>query len=113
LLAVAALAGGVAGASAADARPHGHDRHGGDYGRYDRRRDDNSGAAIAAGVVGLALGAALASGSSRGGYYDQGYYVREDYGPRYYAPRPVYRQTCRTTRYWDRYYGYVDRTRCW
>jgi Ni/Co efflux regulator RcnB len=124
-LAVATFAGGVAAASAADARPrHGHPHYDSRYydGRhYDRRhyrdRDDDDGAAIAAGIVGLALGAALASGANGGvrydnrGYYDQGYYAPPQ---RYYAPRSRYDRTCRTTRYFDRYYGrYVERTRCW
>jgi hypothetical protein len=109
LLSLAALVCGLGAAGAADARPHRHHHHPG----YERRRHDNdAGAAVAAGIVGLALGAALTSGSNRDRYYDRGYYVREGYGPRYHEPRRVYRQTCRTTRYWDGY-GYIDRTRCW
>ncbi|MFN3524011.1 MAG: hypothetical protein ACK4YQ_17325 [Phenylobacterium sp.] len=131
-LAAVTVAGGVAAASEAEARPP-HQRHydGRHYdGRHDgryyhhRRDDDDDGAAIAAGVVGLALGAALASGwNDNGRSYDRGYHRQPGYGygrgysgysgySGYYAPRP-YNRTCRTTRYWDPYYGHVQRTRCW
>jgi len=61
--------------------------------RYDRGRGggDVAAGAIIGGVLGLGLGAAIASGNRGGrGYYDDGYY----YGPRprvrsyYYAPPP-------------------------
>lgn len=127
-LAAVTVAGGVAAASQAEARPP-HQRHY-DSRHYDgryyhhRRDDDDDGAAIAAGVVGLALGAALASGwNDNGRSYDRGYHRQPGYGygrgysgysgySGYYAPRP-YNRTCRTTRYWDPYYGHVQRTRCW
>ena len=51
------------------------------YDRYDRHRGGDAGAAIAAGIVGLAIGAALSSGS-HGRYYNDGYYnsrYRGDY----------------------------------
>jgi hypothetical protein len=103
-------------ATAAEARPRHH---------YHRDRD-NDGAAIAAGIAGLAIGAALASGSrDRSSYYDRGYYDRPYYGgyydrryyspPRYsyYGPRRDYRH-CRTVSRWDPYYGgYTRSTRCW
>jgi len=69
---------------------------------------DEAGAAVAGGIIGLALGAAIASGS-RDRYYDDGYYYRhrprtrvyvyESY-PRYYGgyDRPYYR-------HYPRYYG--------
>lgn len=92
-------------ASAQDRRDHRGDRH------------DSSGAALAAGLTGLAVGAAIANGG-RGDYRD-GYY----YGPpryayqHYYGPRYSgygYRSHCRTTEVWDPYVGgYVERTRCW
>lgn len=53
---------------------------------------DEAGAAVAGGIIGLALGAAIASGS-RDRYYDDGYYYRDrprtrvyvyDSYPRYY-----------------------------
>jgi hypothetical protein len=92
--------------------------------RYHRHRD-NDGAALAAGIAGLAIGAALASNSNRGygrsyGYYDaqRGYYGRSYYdGPGYYRSygygyvRP---RSCRTTSYYDDWDGrYMERTRCW
>jgi len=118
LVAAATFAGGVASAGQAFARPPPHGYHGYDGRHYDSRRyrhrddDDDDGAAIAAGIVGLALGAALASGSNSGRSYDRGYYAPP---PRYYAPSRSYSytRTCRTTRYWDPYYGHVERTRCW
>lgn len=102
----------------------------GDRRRYHRDRD-NDGAAIAAGIAGLAIGAALASGGrDRGYYYDRGYYSRPYhggyydrgyYGPRvrygYYDPPRRYRhyrRDCRTVTRWDPYYGgYVRIRRCW
>lgn len=92
---------------AASAEPYGHWRGGGGwnheyrggYGRgYDR--DDNAGAAIVAGVAGLALGAALADRGDYGYAPDYGY----GYAPAYYgyAPRCAWRyQPYRT------YYGGV------
>ncbi|MBC2666158.1 hypothetical protein H7F51_11580 [Novosphingobium flavum] len=73
-----------------------------------RRGGDTTGAAIAGGIVGLALGAAIASGS-RDRYYDDGYYYARPY-PRqrsYYVYReypryvPVYPH--REYRGYDRY----------
>src|ERR1700741_1362180 len=61
------------------------------------RGDDDTGVAIAAGVVGLAIGAALASSSGdryyRGGYYDRDYRYRDRYDDDYYYDRgyPGYR----------------------
>ena len=122
-------------ATAADARDHrvysGQRYYGGRYAQpyyggryYYRDRNDDDGAAIAAGIVGLALGAALASSSNNryydngyynGGYYNRGYSGYYDggyYGPGYgYYARP---RSCRTTSYWDPYYGgYVRRQSCW
>lgn len=121
LAAITAAVGVLGAGASANARDY-YDR----YGRYHRDRDNDD--ALAAGIVGLALGAALASGSSgrgyysdryygRGyygrGYYDGGYYGRSYYGtPRYYG-RSYYRE-CRTDRYWDPYYGrYIRERRCW
>ena len=115
--AMAAIAlGGAVCATAAPAQAE-HYR-GYDGGGYYHRDRDNGGAALAAGVVGLALGAAIAS-SNHGysgrsyydrGYYDRGYYDRGYYDRGYYAPSygydyPAYR-TCETTRWvWDPYIG--------
>jgi len=104
-MAAITLGGAVcATAAPAEARPHGGGYyHGGYYGGHDRH--NNAGAAVAAGVVGLALGAALASNSH--GYYDRGYYDRGYYAPGYYGYGGYsgYR-TCESTRWvWDPYIG--------
>ncbi|MFL5298458.1 MAG: hypothetical protein ACJ798_18935 [Phenylobacterium sp.] len=77
----------------------GHSYYGGGYGYH---HHDNAGPAIAAGVIGLALGAALASNSHSYAYdrpyYRSGYY---DYG--YERPYRV----CESTRWvWDPYVGH-------
>jgi hypothetical protein len=114
---VAALAM-VAGATAASAQPY----RGGYYGGRGHHGND-AGVAIAGGIVGLALGAAIAGNNS--GHYRTGY----DYGyapppppPRYYGgygygPRGGYGyergRDCYTTRDYDRYSGSVyERTVC-
>jgi hypothetical protein len=110
-LAAVTFAGAVAATAApAQARDHGGGYYGGGYyqgGGY-HRHGDNTGTAVAAGVVGLALGAALASSGNHGGYYARpaayGYYD----GPRYgYYDEPRYRyRTCESTeRVWDPYIG--------
>lgn len=87
---------------------------------YRHYRHDDTGAAIAGGVVGLALGAAIASGADRDrdywyserGYrpdYDSYYYRGHGYYPTngYYASRYDdydYRR-CWTENRWDPYYG--------
>ncbi len=80
---------------------------------------------MAAGIAGLAVGAAIASGA-RGdydadhgyyrGYYRDGYY----YGPQAYAGNYYYGRgydgprRCRTRTVWDPYVdAYIERTRCW
>jgi hypothetical protein len=57
---------------------------------YGNRGDDRAVAAIAGGVVGLALGAAIAS-SNRDRYYDDGYYYGRPRGGYYYRDHPRYR----------------------
>jgi hypothetical protein len=104
--AMAALTlGGAIAATATPAGAHDWDRgyHGGGYyggGRHDR---NNDGAAVAAGVVGLALGAALASGGHGYGYAYAPPYRSVYYAPDYYGP-PAYR-VCESERWvWDPYY---------
>lgn len=107
------------GAMARDYRYYRHHRH-----------HDNDGAYLAAGIAGLAIGAALASNSGRrdydyyGGrrYYRESYYGGGYYRP-YYGNRGYYRpyaydyggyQRCRTTTRWDPWEdAYIRRTRCW
>lgn len=120
--ALAALTFTGALATAAEA----HDR------RYRHRHDNDDGAAIAAGIAGLAIGAALASNGRDRGYYNDRYYDRGYYGRgyyyddrryyrdrRYYSPPrySYYRHRgprCDTVRRWDPYYGgYVRIRRCW
>lgn len=93
--------------------------------RYRYYHRDRGGAAVAAGIAGLAIGAALASNSNRYDrdrwYSDRGY--RYDYDDYYYRSRgyyPVdgyyayrYRDyaQCRTERRYDPYYGRRVRVR--
>lgn len=101
-MAAITLGGAVcATAAPAEARPYDHHYYGG--GRHYGRNND--GAAVAAGVVGLALGAALASSnhSYNHGYYDRSYGY---YGAPVYAYGTDYYRTCETTRWvWDPYIG--------
>src|SRR6476469_9324925 len=53
------------------------------YRRY-RHHDDDAAWAIGAGIVGLGIGAAIASGNH--GYYNRGYYNDPYYGGYGYAP---------------------------
>ena len=79
---------------------------------------DNGGAALAAGIAGLAVGATLAS--SNHGYYDRGYYDNGYYGGGYYAPAPAYYagptaysyyRHCRVQWRWDARWGRYERVR--
>ena len=88
--------------------------------RYRHYRHHNSGAVITAGIIGLGVGAAIAS-SSRGRYYDPYYdryygrpYYYDDgyYGRPYYRGyRNRYRHHCVTRRVWDPYWGRTVRVR--
>ena len=86
VLTVALLATTVGAAATAEAR----DRYG------HRGGGDDAAIAIGAGVVGLAIGAALASDNRRGYYRDR------HYRGRYYYPRSRYR----TSYYYQSYPGY-------
>ena len=106
-LAALTLAGAI-GAGSASAQDHRDWHRGHDH--------DNSGAAVAAGIAGLAVGAALASGDQgrydgyRGGYYygSPEYAYRYYYGDGYSGAR-----RCHTRNVWDPYArAYIQRTRC-
>ncbi|THD37306.1 MAG: hypothetical protein E7773_04565 [Sphingomonas sp.] len=81
-------------------------------GRYHR---NNDGAAIVAGVAGLAIGAALASSANRDRYYrDDYYYNNYNTYPRYNYYNNDYRynyRACRIERRYDPYYGRSVRVR--
>ena len=96
------------------------------YRRWHHRGGDGTGAAIAGGIVGLALGAAIASSnndrydrdryySSRGyrADYDDYYYRERGYYPTdgYYAYRYRDYNSCRVERRYDPYYGRSVRVR--
>ncbi|MBO9543669.1 hypothetical protein [Caulobacter sp.] len=109
----AALSLVVATTASADPRYRHHRGHG----------NDTAAVAVAAGIVGLAVGAAISDGNRGDRYYDDRYYGRRAYAPppppRYgygygYAPRPYYGdRECWTTRDYDRYEGvYRERTVC-
>lgn len=93
-IAAVTLIGGLAAAADASAQ---------------RRYRDNDNDAAAAAIAGFALGAAL-SGNGRVvvGSPDYGYRHRP-YG---YYPRPYYGRRCWTERFWDPYYGRVERRVC-
>ena len=85
------------------------------YRRY-RHHGDDAAWAVGAGILGLGIGAAIAS-SNRGyygrGYYDRGYYGDPYYGGYYGDPYGYgygYRH-CVTRRSWDPYYGRWVRVR--
>ena len=78
--------------------------------RYDRHRGGNDAAiAIAAGIAGLAIGAAISSDGRRDRYYDGQYYDGGYDGGRYYNAYPRY-NTYRYDNY-DRYDRYDRRYR--
>ena len=77
---VALLATGSIAASAAPVSAHDEQGYGGSYGYH---HDNSTGAAIAGGLIGLAIGAALSSsrhGDYRSGSYGNGYYRSYGYG---------------------------------
>ncbi|MEO8812466.1 MAG: hypothetical protein ABI376_06105 [Caulobacteraceae bacterium] len=54
-------------------------------GGYGYHHDNDTGAAIAGGLVGLALGAVIAGNHNQPRYYNQGYYGSSSYGSGYYG----------------------------
>ena len=111
-MAAITFGGAVAAAAVpAQARPYNYRYYGGDYRHH---RDNDAGVAVAAGIVGLALGAALASSNNghsyaRGGYaYDNGYYSRGHYPYGYYSRGYERRyRVCETERWvYDPYIGH-------
>ncbi len=107
--AIAPAAGALAQDNRQYDRSHDGDRRDGDRRDHDRR--DNNGAAVAAGIAGLAVGAALAN---RGEYRDGYYYGQPQYAyDYYYGQNYSGRRHCHTYRYWDHdSRGYGQRTRC-
>jgi hypothetical protein len=101
VLGLAAVSTLAVTATPADAQRYRHYRHG-----------DRTGLAIGAGLVGLGIGAAIAS--SNRGYYDRGYYGDPYdsgyYGDPYYGNGYGYRH-CVSRRQWDPYYGRWVRVR--
>lgn len=75
VMSLAIVAAVPIGAAPAEARDH--------YRYYSRHHDDDAALAVSAGLVGLAIGAAIASDRSRYYYDDGDYYYRD----RYYRPR--------------------------
>jgi hypothetical protein len=117
-LAIALGATALATTAPADAQRYGGGYRGGYHGGYHRGGIGAGGAAVLGGLVGLGVGAAIAS-NNRPYYYDRGYGY---YGPRsgyanggyynggysnggYYAPR------CWNSWRWDPYWGRNVRVR--
>ena len=106
LLMKAGLATAMAATTLTVAAPADAQRYRG-YRHHDRGGDVAAGALIG-GVIGLGLGAAIASDRGpyyRGGY-GGGYYGPNYYGPRYYAPPVVYRPRYYRPRAYYRGYPY-------
>lgn len=106
-LSAVAVGAMVAATTPAEARPYGRGYYGGHGGyshHYRGYRGDRAGLAIGAGILGLAVGSALAS-RDRGGYYGGGYGYSYAPPPRYYAPGPYYSDygRCWWDREWDGY----------
>lgn len=91
------------------AAPADAQRWGGGWGggRHWHRGGDATGAAIVGGILGLGVGAAIAS-SNRPAYYDRGYYYAPPPPPPAYyydEPRPYYPR-CWTSYRFDPYWGH-------
>jgi hypothetical protein len=100
-LATALVATSLATAAPAEARGH--------YYRHYRGGGDDAAIAIGAGIIGLALGAAIASNHDDDYYYPDGYNGYYDYpapyGYYYYNSYPRYRVYRYPDRYYRGYYG--------
>jgi len=100
-------------AAPAEAQRWGRGWGGGYGGYYHRDRGDAAAGALIGGIVGLGIGAAIAS-SNQPRYVDRGYYYNRGYDP-YYAPPPPppvyqyeyrsYAPRCWTDWRWDPYWG--------
>ena len=106
-LGVALAATALTAAAPADAQRWGRGGYGRGYGGgwHGHRGGGNAaGAAVLGGILGLGVGAAIASSNNRNRYYDRGYY-----NGGYYAQPPVayYSPPVRT------YYREDYRPRCW
>ena len=110
MLGVAMTASTLAVAAPAEAQRYDgrggyHDGYRGGY-----RGGDRTGLAIGAGILGLAVGAAIASNNNNR-YYDRGYrgeyYEGPVYRDTYYYDAPRYRdyRSCWSERVWDEYRG--------
>lgn len=117
-LGVALAATALTAAAPADAQ-----RYRGGYRHYNRGGGDVAAGAILGGIVGLGVGAAIAS-NNRGRYYDRGYYYDAppprprayyyDRGPGYGYGDGYdydYRPSCWNQWRWDPYYGRNVRVR--
>jgi len=94
--------GATALASAAPAQAQRYDRY-----RSHHRGGDATGAVIVGGILGLGIGAAIASSSNRDRSYDDRYAYRGDVYERY--PQPNYYQDYRSDPYAYRAYDGYDR----
>jgi hypothetical protein len=96
--------GGAVATAAIPAAAEAREWRGGGYHRgYDDRRHDGNGAALVAGIAGLAIGAALADSGRHHSYY-RGY----GYAPAYYDDGYGYRPyaVCESRHWvWDPYIG--------
>jgi len=79
------------------------------YHHYHHHHGDSTGAALLGGLVGLGIGAAIASDNND--YYDRGYYAPPPPPPTVYEYRYDYRPRCWTQWRWDPYWGRNVRVR--
>lgn len=103
VLGVATGASLVAAVAPAQAQDWRYRRH------HYRDRGDVAGAALVAGIAGLAIGAAISNDRryeyDRRFYRERGYYPVDGYWYRDHYPRYRYYEYCRVRRTWDPYIG--------